>query len=56
MSCARVGVQGNNAIAAAQRITWLILDIAFNVFIKHLLKMTKEVLLRAAAAVIQPGM
>jgi hypothetical protein len=48
MSCARVGVQDNNAIAAAQRINWLILDIALNVFSKPLLKMIKEVLLRAA--------
>jgi hypothetical protein len=48
MSCARVGVQDNNAIAAAQRIRWLILDIAINVFSKLLLKMIKEVLLRAA--------
>jgi hypothetical protein len=48
VSCARVGVQDNNAIAAAQRINWLILDIALNVFSKLLLKMIKEVLLRAA--------
>jgi hypothetical protein len=48
VSCARVGVQDNNAIAAAQRINWLILDIAINVFSKLLLKMIKEVLLRAA--------
>ncbi|MGA9514721.1 MAG: hypothetical protein WBV51_14265, partial [Pseudolabrys sp.] len=40
--------QDNNAIAAAQRINWLILDIALNVFSKLLLKMIKEVLLRAA--------
>jgi hypothetical protein len=48
MSCARVGVQDNNAIAAAKRISWLILDIAINVFSKLLLKMIKEVVLRAA--------
>jgi hypothetical protein len=48
MSCARVGVQDNNAIAASQRIRWLILDIAINVFSKLLLKMIEEVLLRAA--------
>jgi len=44
MSCARAGVQDNNAIAAVQRINWLILDIALNILIKPLL----EVLLRAA--------
>jgi hypothetical protein len=48
VSCARVGIQDDNAIAAAKRISWLILDIAINVFSKLLLKMIKEVLLRAA--------
>jgi len=43
-----VAVQDNNAIAAAQQIGWLILDIAFNAFSKFLLKMIKEYLLRAA--------
>jgi hypothetical protein len=48
VSCARVGIQDDNAIAAAKRISWLILDIAINVFSKLLLKMIKEVVLRAA--------
>jgi hypothetical protein len=37
--CARVVVHDNNAIATAQQIGWLILDIAANVFIRFLLKM-----------------
>jgi hypothetical protein len=42
MSCARAGVPDNNAIAAVQRINRLILDIALNILIKALLKMTKD--------------
>src|SRR5215510_5410697 len=41
VSCARVVVQDNNAIATAQQISWLILDIALNAFTKFLLKMIK---------------
>jgi hypothetical protein len=48
VSCARVGIQDDNAIAAAKRISWLILDIAINVFSKLLLKMIEEVFVRAA--------
>src|SRR5262249_6808279 len=49
VSCARVVVQDNNAIAAAQQIGRLILDISFNAFSKFLLKMIKD--LRAADSV-----
>jgi len=48
VSCARVVVLDNNAIASAQQIGWLTLDIASHVFSKFLLKMIKEYLLRVA--------
>jgi len=46
-----VVVQDNAAIANAQQIGWLILDIAFNAFSKFLLKMIKEYLLLAVDSV-----
>jgi hypothetical protein len=49
-----VGIQDDNAIAAAKRISWLILDIAINVFSKLLLKMIKEVLFASGGLLVKP--
>ncbi|MGA8419173.1 MAG: hypothetical protein WB691_05340 [Pseudolabrys sp.] len=54
VSCARVGIQDDNAIAVAKRISWLILDIAINVFSKLLLKMIEEVFFASGGLLVKP--